>query len=175
MPEFQGDRPKSARSTNPQYQCGFRAIWEKTERHSRDALLRPRSRAYSIENTGIPAEGNPFRQVPKVTPSSLQSDFAMRASVSRAAAAMGWEICADVSRKEAQAKVPQKVTPWKNDLAETKPHIGIIARHGVTPWRSQSEPYFCLTHRAFPPRRNPTFLLCTDMAPAFVDFDAGTA
>jgi hypothetical protein len=50
----------------------------------------------------------------------------------------------------AHPKDAQKVTPWKNDLAETKPHIGIIARHGVSPWRGQSGPCFCLTRRARP-------------------------
>ena len=65
----QGDRPKSARSTNPQYQCGFRANREETKHRSRDALHRPPSSAYSIENTGITGKRNPFRQAPRVTPS----------------------------------------------------------------------------------------------------------
>jgi hypothetical protein len=133
-PKSQVDRPKFAPSTNPQYQCGFRAIREKTERHSRDALHRPRSSAYSIENTGIPGETTPFREVPKVTPSALQSDFV------RNAAEMGWEAAPDVSPTEAHAKVPQKVTPWKNHLAETKPFIGIIARHGVSPCEAITDP-----------------------------------
>jgi hypothetical protein len=51
-------------------------------------------------------------------------------------AATGWEICADVSRTEAHAKVPQKVTPWKNHLAETKPPIGIFARPPVSPCKA---------------------------------------
>jgi hypothetical protein len=34
--------------------------------------------------------------------------------------------------------VPQKVTPWKNDLVETKPHIGIIARPPVTPCNGEN-------------------------------------
>ncbi len=75
----QGDRPKSARSTNPQYQCGFRANREETKHRSRDALHRPPSWAYSIENTGITGERSPFRQAPRVTPSALQSDFARNA------------------------------------------------------------------------------------------------
>jgi hypothetical protein len=135
-PKPQGDRPKSAPSTNPQYQCGFRAIQEKTARHSRDALLRPCSTAYSIENTGIAGERTPFREVPQVTPSALQRDFV------RKAADMRWEAVPGVSRTKARAKVPQKVTPWKNHLAEIKPHIGNIARHSVSPCGSQFEAHF---------------------------------
>jgi hypothetical protein len=75
-----------------------------------------------------------------VTPFALQSDSAIRSSVSRAAAAMGWEAGQDVSRTEARAKVPQKVTPWKNDLAESKPFIEIFARHRVTPCEAIPDP-----------------------------------
>jgi hypothetical protein len=135
-PKTQVDRPKSAPSTNPQYQCGFRAIQEKTERHSRDALHRPRNSAHSIENTGIPGETTPFREVPKVTPSALQRDFV------RKAADMRWEAVLGVSRTKAHAKNAQKVTPWKTYLAETKPFIGIIARHSVSPCGSQFEAHF---------------------------------
>ena len=46
------------------------------------------------------------------------------------------------------SKVPKKVTPWKNHLAETKPLIGIYARQPVSPCRAQSEPSFCLAPRA---------------------------
>ena len=182
----QGDRPKSARSTNPQYQCGFRAIREETEHHSRDALHRPRNSAYSIENTGITGERNPFPEVPQVTPSALQSDSATRASASRAAAHIGCVSGADASRTEVHSKVPQKVTPWKNHLVETKSLIGIYARQPVTPCRGQFEPSFCPTlparfpavpkpalhslalsdscpfHRASSLRPNRTFSLCTD-------------
>jgi hypothetical protein len=37
------------------------------------------------------------------------------------------------------SKDAQKVTPWKNYLAETKPFIGIIARHGVSPCQGTLE------------------------------------
>ncbi len=129
----QGDRPKSARSTNPQYQRGFRANREETKHHSRDALNLPRNSAYSIENTGITGERNPFRQAPRVTPSALQSDSAIRASASWVAADTGWETGADFPRTAVHVEEPQKVTPWKNDLAETKPLIGFFARPPVTP------------------------------------------
>jgi hypothetical protein len=197
MPKPQVDRPKFAPSTNPQYQCGFRAIREETRDRYRDALLRPRSTAYSIENTGTPGETTPFREVPKVTPSAWFSDSVIRASVSRAAADIGRVPGPDVPRTEVNAKEPQKVTPWKNYLAESKSLIGNIARHSVTPCGSRSEPSFCficraLTNvsamacrarspqprrlilrslsspdscpfrRAFPPRRNLTFLLCAN-------------
>ncbi len=80
---------------------------------------------------------------------------------------------APISDLVSYSKEAQKVTPWKNYLAETKPLIGIFARPPVTPWRSQSEPSFCFTRRAranglaearraFPPRPNRTFLLCTN-------------
>ncbi len=166
----QGDRPKSARPTNPQYQCGFRAIQEETKHRSRDALHRPPSRAYSIENTGITGERNPFRQVPQVTPSALQSDFAIRASAPRAGA--------NVPRTEVHSKVPQKVTPWKNYVAETKSLTENFARQPVSPCRSQSEPSFFLARRAQSPkptRRNRPFSLCIGTRPASVDFDAGAA
>jgi hypothetical protein len=97
---------------------------------------------------GIPGERNSFRDVPKVTLSALQCDSAIRASAARTAAAVRRDAGADVSRTEARAKVPQKVTPWKNYLAEKTPLIGIIARHGVSPCGSQFQPSFCLTLRA---------------------------
>jgi hypothetical protein len=131
---LQVDRPKSARSTNPQYQCGFRAIREETRDRSRDTFHGPRSSAYSAENTGISGERNPFREVPKVTPSALQSDFA------RNAAAMRWEEGSDVSRTKAHAEDAQKVTPWKNYVAEYKSLIGIIARHSVSPCKAILNP-----------------------------------
>jgi hypothetical protein len=68
----------------------------------------------------------------------------------------------------AQPKEAQKVTPWKNHLAETKPPNGFFARPPVTPWRGRSEPSFCFTRRARASglaketRRNPAFLLCTN-------------
>ena len=136
----QGDRPKSARSTNPQYQCGFRANREETKHRSRDALHRPPSWAYSIENTGITGERNPFRQVPRVTPSALRSGSAIRASASRAVADMGWETGADVSRTEGHVEEAQKVTPWKNHLVETKPPTGFFARPPVSPCNAIPNP-----------------------------------
>ena len=138
--KLQGDLPKSVRSTNPQYQCGFRAIRDETKHRSRDALHRPPSWAYSIENTGITGERSPFRQVPRVTPSALQSDSAMRASASRAAADIGWEAAPDVSRTEVHVEEAQKVTPWKNYLAETKPPTGFFARQPVTPCHGENFP-----------------------------------
>ncbi len=48
----------------------------------------------------------------------------------------------------ANAKEAQKMTPWKNYLAETKPPTGFFARQAVTPCRGQSEPSFCVTRRA---------------------------
>jgi hypothetical protein len=53
---------------------------------------------------------------------------------------MRWEAGADILPTESRAKVPQKVTPWKNYLAETKPHIGIIARHAVSPCETIPNP-----------------------------------
>jgi hypothetical protein len=49
------------------------------------------------------------------------------------------------------SKEPQKVTPWKNYLAETKPPNGFFARPPVTPWRGRSEPFFCIIRRARSP------------------------
>ncbi len=144
----QGDRPKSARSTNPQYQCGFRAIREETKHRSRDALHRSPSWAYSIENTGITGERNPFRQAPRVTPSALRSNSAIRASTSRAEADMGCVPGPSVSRAKVHSKVPQKVTPWKNYPVETTLPTGFFARPPVSPCRSQFEPSFCVTRRA---------------------------
>ncbi len=137
----QGDLPKSVRSTNPQYQCGFRAIREETEHRSRDALHPPRASAYSIENTGITRERNPFPEVPRVTPTAWRSDSAIRASAPRASA--------DVSRTEVHSEVPQNVTPWKNHVAETKPLIGNFARQPVSPCASPSAAPFLLhfSHR----------------------------
>ncbi len=122
----QGDRPKSVRSTNPQYQCGSRAIREETEHRFRDALHRPPSSAYSIENTGITGERNPFSHVPRVTPSASQSDSAIWASAPRA---------------EVHSKEAQKMTPWKNYPVETKPPIGFFARPPVTPCQATLEPF----------------------------------
>ncbi len=140
----QGDLPKSARSTNPQYQRGVRAIREETEHYSRDALHRPRNSSYSIENTGLPRERNPFPEVPRVSPSASCSDSAIRASAPRAGA--------DVSRSEVHSEVPQKVTPWKNYVVEKTPLIGIYARQPVTPCGTQFQSPF-LSHFSRRPGR----------------------
>jgi hypothetical protein len=145
-PKSQVDQPKFAPSRNPQYQCGFRAIREETKDRSRDALHRPCNSAYSFENTGTPGETTPIREVPKVTLSAMQSDFV------RNAAAMRWEEGPDVSPTEAHPKVPQKVTPWKNDLIETKRPTGFFARPPVTPCGSQFEAPF-LPHSSPHPDR----------------------
>ena len=101
-----------------------------------------------------------FGKVPKVTPSASR------------AATEGWPEGAAVSRAKVHSKVPQKVTPWKNHVVETKPLIGNYARQPVTPCRSQFEPSFCFTRRAqFPetPRRNRTSSLCTGRRAAVLD------
>ena len=44
------------------------------------------------------------------------------------------------SRAGAHAKEPQKVTPCKNYLAETRPFTGIFARPGVSPCEAIPDP-----------------------------------
>jgi hypothetical protein len=65
------------------------------------------------------------------------------------------------SSAEAHSKVAQKVTPWKNYLAETKRPNENFARHGVTPCGSQFEAHFLLRSPQSPGHfqsRQPTLL-----------------